>query len=181
VGPLYFDYILGIMKAYTTRVGGGPFPTELHDDIGKELAERGNEFGSVTGRPRRCGWLDMVMLRRAIQLNSFSGFCVTKLDVLDTLKTLRICTRYRLRGKEISVLPLDTADVAAAEPIYEELPGWESSTLGVKTFAALPKNAQQYLSRIEELAGIPIDIISTGADRKDTIIRQNPLAERLSA
>lgn len=179
-GPRYFDYILGIMKAYTTRVGSGPFPTELHDDIGKELAQRGNEFGSVTGRPRRCGWLDMVILRRSVQLNSFSGLCVTKLDVLDTLKTLRICTGYRLYGREISVFPTEITSLAACEPIYEEFPGWQESTLGIKSFQALPKNAQKYLLRVEQLAEVPIDIISTGPDRTETIILRNPLLNELN-
>lgn len=179
-GPRYFDYILGIMKAYTTRVGSGPFPTELENDIGKTLAERGNEFGSVTGRPRRCGWLDMVILRRSAQLNSFSGLCVTKLDVLDTLDTLRICTGYRLNGREVSAFPSTIADLSAVEPIYEEFPGWKQSTLGVKKFADLPENAKKYLLRIEEIAGVPIDIISTGPDRSETIILQNPL-EKSSA
>lgn len=173
-GPRHFDYILGIMKAYTTRVGSGPFPTELQDDIGKTLAERGREFGSVTGRPRRCGWLDMVLLRRAIQLNSISGFCVTKLDVLDTMKTLKICTHYRLYGKEISIPPTETMLMAECEPVYEELPGWETSTQGVKNFSDLPINAQKYLLRIEFLAGVPIDMISTGPDRTETIILRHP-------
>lgn len=174
-GPGYFDYILGIMKAYTTRVGSGPFPTELQNEVGQTLATRGNEFGSVTGRPRRCGWLDMVLLRRSTQLNSFSGLCVTKLDVLDTLETLRICTGYRLYGRDISLLPTTIVDLAACEPIYEEFPGWKQSTLGIKTFAALPDNAKKYLLRIEELAGVPIDMISTGPDRHETIILRNPL------
>lgn len=178
-GPRYFDYILGIMKAYTTRVGSGPFPTELQDEVGKTLAQRGNEFGSVTGRPRRCGWLDMVILRRSTQLNSFSGLCVTKLDVLDTLDTLRICTGYRLYGREVNVLPTVIADLAACEPIYEEFPGWKQSTLGIKTFKELPDNAKKYLLRIEELAGVPIDMISTGPDRHETIMLRNPLETTL--
>ena len=174
VGPRSLDYILGIMKAYSTRVGAGPFPTELQDDIGKTIAERGNEFGSVTGRPRRCGWLDMVVLRRSIQLNSFSGLCVTKLDVLDTLKTLRICTGYQLNGKKITELPPEIVQLAQCEPIYEEFPGWEQSTLGVKVFSELPLNAQKYLLRIEELAGVPIDMVSTGPDRVETIVLRDP-------
>jgi len=179
-GPRYFDYVLGIMKAYTTRVGAGPFPTELQDDMGKRLAERGNEFGSVTGRPRRCGWLDMVILRRSIQLNSFSGLCVTKLDVLDGLETVRVCTKYRLHGQEIVDMPTAAADLAACEPIYEDFPGWHESTLGIKTFAQLPKNAQNYLLRIEKLADVPIDIISTGPDRNETIVLRHPLAASLN-
>jgi len=174
-GPRYFDYILGITKAYVTRVGAGPFPTELHDEIGKRLAERGHEFGSVTGRPRRCGWLDMVALRRSIQLNSLSGLCVTKLDVLDGLETIRICTQYNLHGKKIAELPTDVAELAACQPIYEDLPGWSESTIGAQEFSALPKNAQNYLLHMEKLAGVPIDIISTGPDRKETIILRHPL------
>jgi len=174
-GPRYFDYVLGVMKAYTTRVGAGPFPTELKDETGKRLAERGNEFGSVTGRPRRCGWLDLVILRRSIQLSSFSALCVTKLDVLDGLETVRVCIKYRLHGKEITEMPTDAADLAAVEPVYEDFPGWNDSTVGVKTFSALPKNAQNYLKRIEELAGIPIDIVSTGPDRRETIVVRHPL------
>lgn len=176
-GPRYFDYILGIMKAYTTRVGAGPFPTELKDQVGEQLAKRGNEFGSVTGRPRRCGWLDMVILRKSNRLNSLSGLCVTKLDVLDNFDTLKICTHYRLRGKEIFELPIDTTELAQCEPVYEELPGWNASTVGVKTFEALPKNAQEYLLRIEKLAGMPINIISTGPDRSETIILTHPFDE----
>lgn len=173
-GPLYLDSVIGIMKAYSTRVGAGPFPTELHDETGQHIAKRGNEFGSVTGRPRRCGWLDMVILRRSIQLNSISGLCVTKLDVLDELDTIRICTKYRLHGQEISELPIDMNDLAACEPIYEEFPGWKTSTIGAQSFASLPEKAKAYLLRIEELAETPIDIISTGADRNHTIVLRHP-------
>ncbi|MEO8402800.1 MAG: adenylosuccinate synthase [Gammaproteobacteria bacterium] len=179
-GPRYFDYILGIMKAYTTRVGAGPFPTELHDEIGQQLAKRGNEFGSVTGRPRRCGWLDMVILRRSMQLNSFSGLCVTKLDVLDGLDTIRICVKYRLHGKEITEMPTDADELLACEPIYETFPGWSETTFGVKKFADLPQNAKNYLLRVEELAGVPIDIISTGPDRNETIVLRHPLANSIN-
>ncbi len=181
VGPRYLDYILGITKAYSTRVGAGPFPTELQDEVGQHLAKQGNEFGSVTGRPRRCGWLDMVMLRRAIWLNSFSGFCVTKLDVLDGLKTLKICTKYRLNGQELMLPPAELKDLMQCEPVYEELPGWDSSTLGISKFADLPINAQKYLLRIEELAGVPIHMISTGPDRKDAIILQHPFESAQSS
>ncbi len=177
-GPRYLNYILGITKAYTTRVGSGPFPTELNDEVGKYLAERGHEFGSVTGRPRRCGWLDMVIVRRSTQLNSFSGLCMTKLDVLDDLPTVRICTSYKLGDQEISVLPTDAAELAACVPVYEDMPGWQTSTVGMKTFAELPENAKKYLLRIEELAGIPIDIISTGPDRMETIILRHPFEEQ---
>lgn len=177
IGPLNIDYILGITKAYTTRVGSGPFPTELEDDTGKLLAKRGNEFGSVTGRPRRCGWLDMVILRKSVQINSISALCITKMDVLDGMPTLRICTSYRLGDKEVTVAPTDAAELAACVPVYEELPGWTESTVGVKSFDALPVNAQKYLLRIEALAGVPIDMISTGPDRVDTIVLNNPFVE----
>lgn len=176
IGPRYFDYILGIMKAYATRVGAGPFPTELHDDTGKRIAERGKEFGSITGRPRRCGWLDMVALHRSIQLNSISGLCVTKLDVMDGFDTIRVCTKYKLHGKEITEMPTDAAELAACEPVYEDFPGWTESTLGIKTFDKLPKQAQDYLLRVEKLAGVPIDIISTGPDRNETIVLRHPMA-----
>ena len=173
-GPRYINYVLGITKAYTTRVGGGPFPTELHDEVGKHLSTRGNEFGAVTGRPRRCGWLDMVALRRSIQLNGFSGLCVTKLDVLDGLKTIKICTAYQLQNEVYNYPPLESELLAACEPIYEDLPGWQESTARIRTFKNLPAHAQQYLLRVEELAGVPIDIISTGPERKDTIILRHP-------
>lgn len=151
-GPLYFDYVLGVTKAYTTRVGGGPFPTELKDEIGKSICERGVEFGATTGRPRRCGWFDAVAERRSVQINSLSGLCITKLDVLDKLKTIRICVDYK-----------------NDEPIYEDLPGWQESTFGLKDFAQLPKNAKNYLKFIEDLLETPIDIISTGPERTETI------------
>jgi adenylosuccinate synthase len=173
-GPRDLNYILGITKAYTTRVGSGPFPTELKDEVGQHLSTRGNEFGSVTGRPRRCGWLDMVVLRRSIQLNSFSGLCITKLDVLDGLAVVKICIGYTLHGKECLYPPVDSDLFAACKPIYEELPGWQESTASIKNFNDLPVNAQKYLLHIEELAGVPIDIISTGSDRKDTIVLHNP-------
>lgn len=173
-GPRHFNYILGITKAYTTRVGSGPFPTELHDEVGSHLSKRGNEFGSVTGRPRRCGWLDMVALRRSMELNGFSGLCITKLDVLDGLSTVKICTGYRLHGKALAYPPIESELFAECEPIYEELPGWSESTASIRHFKDLPPHARQYLLHVEELAGVPIDIISTGADRKDTIMLRNP-------
>jgi adenylosuccinate synthase len=176
-GPRHLDYILGITKAYTTRVGSGPFPTELQDETGKFLAQRGNEFGSVTGRPRRCGWLDMVIIRRSIQLNSFSGLCITKLDVLDDLPVLRICVSYQLNGKNITELPTEPAELAQCEPVYEELPGWQQSSVGAESFNDLPLNAQKYILRIQELAGIPIDIISTGPDRHQTIVLRHPFVK----
>ncbi|MDR3476654.1 MAG: adenylosuccinate synthase [Gammaproteobacteria bacterium] len=173
-GPLYLDYILGITKAYTTRVGSGPFPTELQDETGQHLAKRGNEFGSVTGRPRRCGWLDMVIINRSIQLNSLSGLCITKLDVLDEMPEIRICTSYLLNGKTVTELPIEATDLAACEPVYEVMPGWQTSTIGAKSFDVLPENAQKYLLRIQELAGIPIDMISTGPERMETLVLRHP-------
>ncbi|WP_131781119.1 adenylosuccinate synthase [Legionella gresilensis] len=174
-GPRYLDYILGIAKAYTTRVGGGPFPTELKNDIGSRLAERGNEFGAVTGRPRRCGWLDIVLLRRSIDINSISGLCLTKLDVLDGLETLQIATAYQDRhGKLITEFPPSADDFEGIIPIYEEMPGWQESTADVTSIDALPGNARAYIKRIEELLGIPIDILSTGPERDSTMILRNP-------
>ncbi len=170
LGIRYFDYVLGVSKAYSTRVGNGVFPTELRDQVGNELRDRGNEYGSVTKRPRRCGWLDSVLLRRAIQLNSVSGLCLTKLDVLDEMPTIRICTAYQLGDQTLKDLPLNPEDLTRCIPIYEELDGWQSLTTPIKTFAKLPKNAQAYLRRIEELVGVPIVIISTGADRDETIV-----------
>lgn len=169
-GPLYLDYVLGITKAYTTRVGSGPFPTELFDEVGQMLAKRGHEFGSVTGRPRRCGWLDIVALRRSVQINSISGLCVTKMDVLDELPIIKICIAYRLNGVEITVPPTDADDLALCEPIYEELPGWQTSTVGMRQYDDLPEAAKTYLRRIQELVQVPIDIISTGPDRNETIL-----------
>lgn len=174
-GPCYFDYVLGIAKAYTTRVGAGPFPTELNDNNGEHLLQKGNEFGSVTGRRRRCGWFDTVILNRSIQLNSISGFCITKLDVLDGLPTIKICVAYRLNGKTISAPPLEIEDYSRCEPVYEEFPGWNESTHGILKREKLPKNALDYLERIESLLRVPIDIISTGAERDETIIMRHPL------
>lgn len=174
VGPRELDYVLGITKAYTTRVGAGPFPTELADELGEHLARRGHEFGATTGRPRRCGWFDAVALRRAVQINSISGLCMTKLDVLDELDTLRICVGYRCDGQTRDVLPSGAEALAECEPEYVELPGWKTSTLGVQRYADLPAEARAYLERIEQLCGVPVDIVSTGADRKDTIVRRHP-------
>lgn len=171
-GPLYLDYVLGITKAYTTRVGSGPFPTELFDDIGERLAERGHEFGSTTGRARRCGWFDAVILRRAIEINSISGLCLTKLDVLDGLDAIQICVGYRnADGQELDT-PLDADSYIGLEPVYEEMPGWSESTLGIQSLEELPANAQAYIARIQELVGAPIDLISTGPDRNETIIQR---------
>lgn len=174
-GPRYLDYVLGIVKAYTTRVGSGPFPTELHDDVGQYLGEKGQEFGATTGRRRRCGWFDAVVMRRAVQINSLSGLCLTKLDVLDELKEVKICTGYRRPdGTILEVPPSAAAGYEVIEPIYESLPGWQTSTFGMKTLDDLPVNAKRYIHRIEELLGIPVDIISTGPDRVETIIRRHP-------
>ncbi len=176
-GPLYLDYILGITKAYTTRVGSGPFPTELFDDVGARLAERGHEFGSTTGRARRCGWFDAVILRRAIEINSVSGICLTKLDVLDGLETIRICVAYKDRNGEVLVdAPTDADSYQGLQPVYEELPGWTESTVGVKSLEELPASARAYIKRIEELVEAPVDIISTGPDRNETIVLRHPYA-----
>jgi len=176
-GPLYLDYILGITKAYTTRVGGGPFPTELNDSIGQTLATKGNEFGAVTGRPRRCGWFDAVLLRRSIELNSLSGLCLTKLDVLDGLETIRIAVAYRNVAGEILTRPPHAAeDFEGLEPIYEDLPGWSESTVDVTSMSKLPANALAYIKRIEELLEIPVDMLSTGPERDSTIILRDPFA-----
>ena len=174
MGPRDLDYVLGIVKAYTTRVGAGPFPTELFDDFGQHLARVGAEFGATTGRPRRCGWFDAVALRRSIVNSSVSGLCVTKLDVLDELETIQICVGYEIDGQAISGVPVVVDRFAECQPVYEECPGWCESTVGAKSFEDLPAKAQSYLARIEELAGVPVDIISTGPDREETIIRQHP-------
>lgn len=170
LGIRCFDYVLGVSKAYSTRVGYGVFPTELLDHDGDRLRNHGNEYGSVTKRPRRCGWLDTVLLRRAIQLNSVSGLCLTKLDVLDSLRRIKICTAYQFGSKILTHLPLNPEDLAECVPLYEELPGWETSTTAIKTRNQLPQNAQNYLHRVEALLSVPIVIISTGADRDETII-----------
>ena len=182
VGPRNIDHVLGVIKAYTTRVGSGPFTTELNDSVGQAMRDIGHEYGSVTKRPRRCGWLDLVMLRRANQLNSTSSLCVTKLDVLDGMETIKICTAYKLNGVEyhdLGQLPPD-ADLNKCEPVYLELPGW-GKTADAKNFADLPLNTRIFLTRIEELSGIPISIISVGADRKNTIILANPYTHTLDA
>ena len=174
IGPRHLDYILGIVKAYTTRVGAGPFPTELFDDMGEHLATVGSEFGATTGRPRRVGWFDAVALRRSIVNSSVSGLCVTKLDVLDGLQTIRICVGYEIDGEPISGLPVLVDRIADCRPVYEDMPGWEGSTVGVTEYEGLPDAARAYLARIEELVSVPLDIISTGPDRDQTIIRRNP-------
>jgi adenylosuccinate synthase len=174
VGPHLLHYVLGITKAYTTRVGSGPFPTELEDATGKRLAERGNEFGSVTGRPRRCGWFDAAALKRSIQINGISGLCVTKLDVLDGIDNLKICVGYKLNGEQRDILPFGAEMLAQCEPVYEEIRGWTDTTFGLTRYEQLPKAAQYYLQRIEQICDIPVDMISTGADRAQTIVRRHP-------
>lgn len=174
-GPRYLDYVLGITKAYTTRVGGGPFPTELKDEVGKRLAERGNEFGAVTGRPRRCGWFDAVLLRRSIELNSITGLCLTKMDVLDGLETIRLAVAYRNKdGQLLSRPPQAAEDFEGLEPVYEDIPGWQESTADVTKMEDLPVNARAYVRRLEELLGVPVDMLSTGPERDSTIILRDP-------
>ena len=174
LGPRAFDYVLGIVKAYTTRVGAGPFPTELFDESGEHLARVGHEFGSVTGRARRCGWFDAVALRRSIIHSSVSGLCITKLDVLDGLETLRICTGYRIGDQVLSEPPLFADAFADVEPIYEEMPGWRESTVGITDYALLPAAARADLERLQQCVGVPIDIVSTGPDREQTIVLRHP-------
>ena len=176
IGPHQIDYVLGIVKAYTTRVGGGPFPTELSDATGAHLAKRGNEFGSVTGRPRRCGWIDVPLLRRSVQLSGIDGLCITKLDVLDGLESIRVCVGYTVDGTPVDLVPTGADAVARCAPVYETLPGWRERTVGARTLEALPSAARGYLDRLQELAGVPIAMVSTGADRDETILRHDPFA-----
>ncbi|MCW8195314.1 adenylosuccinate synthase [Proteobacteria bacterium 005FR1] len=176
VGPLYLDYVLGITKAYTTRVGSGPFPTELTCKIGKHLGEKGHEFGATTGRERRTGWFDAVAVKYAMQINSISGLCLTKLDVLDGMETVKICTSYQDQNGNALTIPFDAEGWAEVQPVYEEMPGWQESTVGAKTLAELPENALAYIKRLEKLVGVPIDIISTGPDRVQTIVLRHPFA-----
>jgi len=176
IGPRNLDYVLGIVKAYTTRVGAGPFPTELFDEAGEHLGEVGAEFGATTGRPRRCGWFDAVALKRSIINSSVSGLCVTKLDVLDGLETVRICVGYEIDGEPIAGIPVVVDRFADCQPIYEDIEGWSDSTVGVTSYDDLPAKAKNYLARIEELVDTPIDIISTGPDREQTIIKRHPFS-----
>ena len=180
VGPRDLDYILGITKAYTTRVGGGPFPTELYDGekfldpMGKHMAEVGHEIGASTGRPRRCGWFDGISLRRSAEINSLSGICLTKMDVLDGLETLKIATGYQCNGQTLDVPPIGADAYEQCEPEYIEVPGWSETTVGVRSYDDLPENAKAYIKKIEEVVGVPVDIISTGPDRADTIVLRDP-------
>ncbi|HLS17652.1 MAG TPA: adenylosuccinate synthase [Paenalcaligenes sp.] len=177
VGPEQLNYVLGIAKCYITRVGAGPFPTELNNDTGRRLAEMGKEFGSVTGRPRRCGWFDAAAMKRSVMLNGISGLCMTKLDVLDGLDVLQIGVGYRYKGKFLDVLPYGAQAVAEAEPVLEELPGWSESTVGVTEYDKLPVNARRYLERIAELCDVPIDMVSTGPDRNETIVLRDAFSD----
>ena len=174
VGPDAIDYVLGITKAYMTRVGGGPFPTELFDQVGERLARRGDEFGATTGRPRRCGWLDAVALRRMVKLNGVSGLCVTKLDVLDGFDEIKVCTAYRLHGETLDAPPLDAMSWSELEPVYESFPGWQDSSRGATCMEDLPANARSYLEAMEAMCGAPIHIVSTGPERNENIIRKYP-------
>ncbi len=180
VGPGMLHYVLGITKAYTTRVGGGPFPTELYDavdkqdPVGKHMATKGHEFGATTGRARRCGWFDAAALKRSIQINGVSGLCVMKLDVLDGLEEMKICTGYKLDGQFTDILPVGADELERCEPVYESMPGWKESTVGIKSFDALPRAAQNYIKRMEALCGVPVDMISTGPDREETIVLRHP-------
>ena len=182
VGPRDIDYVLGIVKAYTTRVGAGPFPTELvydlandeGDEIGKFLGQKGHEFGATTGRQRRCGWLDTVALKRSLKINSVTGMCITKLDVMDGMDTVKICVAYNLDGKQVTTPPVGADRFEQCEPLFIEMPGWAESTVGAKTFDELPENARAYLKKVEELCETPIDIISTGPDRAETMVLRHP-------
>jgi len=175
VGPDAVDYVLGITKAYTTRVGAGPFPTELFDDVGAGIAKRGDEFGATTGRPRRCGWLDAVAMRRSALTNGIGGYCVTKLDVLDGVETIKVCTAYRLNGELLDVPPLNPEAWDDLEAVYESFPGWQDSTRGMTRYEDLPDNAKAYLSAMESLCGAPVHMVSTGPDRKENIIIKHPM------
>jgi adenylosuccinate synthase len=174
IGPQALHYVLGITKAYSTRVGEGPFPTELSDGVGERLRQRGQEFGATTGRPRRTGWFDAAALKRSIQLNGVSGLCITKLDVLDGAETLKICVGYEMGGEVSDILPVGAEELARCVPMYEEMPGWRESTVGVKVHDKLPKAARDYLARIESLTRVPIDLISTGPERDETIVMRHP-------
>ena len=174
VAPQSLHYVLGITKAYTTRVGSGPFPTELDDEVGRQLASRGNEFGATTGRPRRCGWFDAAALKRSIQINGVSGLCVTKLDVLDGMDRVMLGVGYRMKGVERDILPFGAEMLSECEPLYEEMPGWSESTVGITRDQELPRAARDYLKRMEEVCGVSVDLISTGPDRSQTIVRRHP-------
>ena len=174
LGPGALDYVLGITKAYTTRVGEGPFPTELTDETGRLIGERGREFGTVTGRARRCGWFDAALVRQTIRTSGITGIALTKLDILDGFETIKVCVRYELDGREIDYLPASQAAQARVKPIYEEIEGWQETTAKARSWADLPAQAIKYVRRIEELIGAPVAVLSTSPDRDDTILVQNP-------
>jgi adenylosuccinate synthase len=178
IGPRAIDGVLGVAKAYTTRVGEGPLPTELTGELGNRLRESGQEFGAVTGRPRRCGWYDAVAVRYAVRVNGLDALALTKLDVLDGLDDLQVCTAYRCRGATLTEMPGDLSQLAACEPIYERLPGWTSPSAGVRDFDRLPREARAYIARLEEITGVPAAVVSTGSAREDTIIRDGSIAAR---
>jgi adenylosuccinate synthase len=178
VAPQMLNYVLGITKAYTTRVGSGPFPTELEDEVGQHLAKRGHEFGATTGRARRCGWFDAAALKRSIQVNGVSGLCVTKLDVLDGMETLQIGVGYQTSSGDRNIFPNGAEELQGCTPVYEEMPGWKESTEGIKKYEDLPLNAKKYLKRMEEVCGVPVDIISTGPDREETIVLRHPFGAK---
>ena len=177
VGARDLDYVLGIIKAYATRVGGGPFPSELDDAIGQGLRDRGQEYGATTGRARRCGWLDAVAVRRTVMINGINGLCVTKLDVLDGEPTVRVCVGYRYRGQETDQAPLDAAGWHECQPVYQNFEGWSETTRGAKRFSDLPRNAQRYLEGVQDLVGCPVAMVSTGPDRLENIVLQDPFSE----
>jgi adenylosuccinate synthase len=174
LGPNAIGYVLGICKAYTTRVGAGPFPTELHDAVGQLIGERGREFGTVTGRPRRCGWFDAVLVRQTVRISGIQGLALTKLDILDGFEQIQVCTGYRLDGREIDYLPAGERAQARVEPIYETIAGWKDATAGARSWVDLPAQAIKYVRRIEELVGCPVALLSTSPEREDTILMQNP-------
>ena len=176
-GPGAVDYVLGITKAYTTRVGGGPFPTELHDDVGKGLGERGREFGTVTGRARRCGWFDAVLVRQAVKVNGIDGIALTKADVLDGMDELKVCIGYRIDGESLDHLPASSVQQAKVEPVYEVMEGWSENTRGARSWADLPATAVKYIRRIEEIIGAPVAMLSTSPEREDTILVHDPFAD----
>jgi adenylosuccinate synthase len=179
VGPRAIGAVVGVVKAYTTRVGAGPLPTELTGEMGNRLRDSGNEYGAVTGRPRRCGWYDAVAVRYGVRINGLDALALTKLDVLDGLETIDICTAYRCEGRMLTELPSDVSQLARCEPVYESWPGWASPTKGIRSFAELPENARRYIARLEEISGVPAVIVSTGSDRHDTIVRRDVAAARL--
>ncbi len=171
IGPRAIGAVMGVVKAYTTRVGGGPMPTELSGEMGQRLRESGNEYGAVTGRPRRCGWFDAVVARYSARINGLDVLAITKLDVLDGLETIKICTAYRCNGETLTEFPSDAARLSACEPVYDTVPGWTAPTAGVRRFEDLPANAQRYIERLEEVSGVRAAIVSTGSERDDTIVR----------